>query len=138
MPLNDQRRDTHYMRWCKQQRMIFTNHDFSSRKFLLKNRKACSMSGFSRELMSKRKNKPSCFKMKWMHWKWQGGYSLTFFNKSFVSEKKKVHNIPNRQFLQETDMICGFQGCTFNTFRLLTQYILKPVNWRWRCISKVR
>ena len=99
--------------------------------------KACSMSGFSRELMSKRKNKPSCFMMKWMHWKWQGGYSLTFFNKCFVSEKKKVHNIPNRQFLQETDMICGFQGCTFNTFRLLTHYILKPVNWRWRCISKV-
>ena len=75
--------------------------------------KACSISGFSRELMSKRKNKPLCFKMKWMHWKWQGGYSLTFFNKGFVSEKKKVHNIPNRQFLQETDMICGFQGCTF-------------------------
>ena len=99
--------------------------------------KACSISGFSRELMSKRKNKPLCFKMKWMHWKWQGGYSLTFFNKSFVSEKKKVHNIPNRQFLQETDMICGFQGCTFNTFRL-THYILKPVNWRWRCISKVK
>ena len=110
MPLNDQRRDTHYMRWCKQQRMSFTNHDFSSRKFPLKNRKLwkhvrCQVSN-------------GCI------WNGKEAIPWRFSIKALYRRKRKCTTFRTGNFSKKLTWYADSK--VVPSFRLSTHYILKP------------